>query len=151
MNRDDLIREIQARYRESGASLNELQRRHWAAMEALKLGRGAITIVSKALRISPNTIKKGIQELATDQAGSFATENSRIRRPGGGRKSKHTQSDQFARTRSKKVTAAMEREFQAIGDSAEGRHDKLPVASDMNLIPVESNATGVSPDMRDEL
>ncbi len=58
-------------------------------MEAMKLGRGGITIVSQALRISPNTIKRGIQEIATGQADLNANANARIRKPGGGRKSKN--------------------------------------------------------------
>ena len=88
MNRDDAIREIAERYRQSGRAHNELQRRHWAAQEALKLGRGGITLVSKALRISPNTIKKGMHEIASGQADICLHSNARIRKPGGGRKSK---------------------------------------------------------------
>jgi hypothetical protein len=94
MNREDLIRELQERYRQSGRTLNERQRRHWAAAEAMKLGRGGITIVSKALRISPNTIRRGIREIMTGrQAGSSPDAKLQIRRPGGGRKSKKTSSD----------------------------------------------------------
>lgn len=88
MNRDDVIREIQERYRLAGLSLNERQRRRWAATEAIRLGRGGITAVSKALRISPNTIKRGIQEIAAGDADTVPQANTRIRRPGGGRKSK---------------------------------------------------------------
>jgi hypothetical protein len=95
MNREDLIRELQERYRQSGRTLNERQRRHWAAAEALKLGRGGITIVSKALRISPNTIRRGIREIVADrQAGGWSSDTTlQIRRPGGGRKPKKTSSD----------------------------------------------------------
>jgi len=88
MNREHLIRELQERYRQAGRALSEFQRRHWAAQEAIKLGRGGITLVSKALRISPNTIRRGIQEIESGQAESFLQENARIRRPGGGRKPK---------------------------------------------------------------
>ena len=93
MNREDVIREIQEKYRQSGRSLNEFQRRHWAAMEAMQLGRGGIATVSKAIRISPNTIKKGIKEIATGQADSISHANARVRKPGGGRKSKKTSLD----------------------------------------------------------
>jgi hypothetical protein len=93
MNRSVVIREIQERYRLLGRSLNEFQRRHWAALEAVKIGRGGLTIVSQALRISPNTIKRGIHEIATGQADSYSPTNSRIRKPGGGRKSKKTSLD----------------------------------------------------------
>lgn len=87
MSREVVIREIEERYRLYGRSFNEFQRRHWAATEAMKLGRGGIAIVSKALRISPNTIKKGMQEIVTGQADLLSVENARIRKPGGGRKS----------------------------------------------------------------
>lgn len=86
MNQDQLIREIQERYRVLDRSLNERQRRLWAATEALNRGRGGISLVSRALRISPNTIKKGMQEIRSGQAESAALSQSRIRKPGGGRK-----------------------------------------------------------------
>lgn len=83
-----MIRELRDRYRQSDQSLNELQRRLWAATEAMKIGRGGITIVSKALRIAPNTIRRGMQDIATGQLDSLTQANARIRKPGGGRKSK---------------------------------------------------------------
>jgi hypothetical protein len=88
MNKDDAIREIHERFRQSSRSLNELQRRRWAATEAMKLGRGGITLVSKALRMSRSTIRRGIQDLATGQASLSSDANARVRKPGGGRKSK---------------------------------------------------------------
>jgi len=94
MNQDDLIRDIQERYRLLDRSLNESQRRHWAAAEALKLGRGGITLVGKALRISRSTIRRGIQEIAAGRADS----NSQIRKPGGGRKSKRTALERWSDT-----------------------------------------------------
>jgi hypothetical protein len=87
MNRDDLIREIHEKYQQLDRTLNELQRRLWAATEAMNLGRGGITLVSEALRISRNTIKRGIREIAAGQADAFPHANARIRKPGGGRKS----------------------------------------------------------------
>jgi hypothetical protein len=106
MNREDLIREIQERYRQCGRALNELQRRQWAATEAIKLGRGGITLISKALRISPNTIKRGIQEIADGQVGSSSQANERIRKPGGGRKSKSESVDRLTRIRPAKTDSA---------------------------------------------
>ena len=94
MNRENTILEIQERYRQSGRSFNELERRLWAATEAVRLGRGGITVVSRALRISPNTIKRGIQELGTIPPDSSHDSGSRIRKPGGGRKSINRSSDQ---------------------------------------------------------
>lgn len=86
MNREDVIREICERYDQFGGSLNERQRRLWAAEEAMKLGRGGIATVSKSLRISQNTIKKGMQEIETGQADSLTDVKGRIRKTGGGRK-----------------------------------------------------------------
>lgn len=92
MNREDVIREIQERYRLSGRSLNEFERRLWAATEAMKIGWGGISLVSKALRISPNTIKRGIQDIVTGQVDSYRQANARIRKSGGGRKAKSSSS-----------------------------------------------------------
>jgi hypothetical protein len=64
-------------------------------MEPMKLGWGGISLVSKALRISPNTIKKGIHEINSGQASSFSKTNVRVRKPGGGRKPKSTISNLF--------------------------------------------------------
>lgn len=86
MHREDVMRDISERYETCSSSMNERQRRHWAAEEALKLGRGGITLVSKALRISPNTIKKGMMEIASGQSSEFADTDRRIRKKGGGRK-----------------------------------------------------------------
>jgi len=98
MKHDDMIRDIRVRYRLSARSLNERERRRWAAMEVLKLGRGGITIVSQALRISPNTIKRGIQETAEGPAADSCSQASgRIRKPGGGRKPQKTSLDRSSR------------------------------------------------------
>ena len=93
MTREDVIRDISDRFQRSGLAMNERQRRLWAAAEAIKLPRGGIALVSKALRISPNTIRKGIREIAADQAYSASGLSMRIRKPGGGRKPKEFSSD----------------------------------------------------------
>lgn len=63
-------------------SLNERQRRQFAALEAKQLGHGGIKIVSEAFDISVVTIREGIQELdAKDELPL-----GRIRKAGGGRK-----------------------------------------------------------------
>lgn len=93
MNRDDVIREIQARFRQAGQSLNEAQRRRWAALEALKLGWGGIALVSRALRISPNTLRKGIREVEAGEVDVTSRWTGRIRRSGGGRKPSSTRSE----------------------------------------------------------
>lgn len=64
------------------SSLNERQRRHFAALEANELGHGGIKEVSEAFGISVVTIREGLSELkANDQLPV-----GRIRKEGGGRK-----------------------------------------------------------------
>lgn len=117
MNRDDVIREIQERDRQTGRSLNERERRLWAAAEALKLGRGGLTIVSRALRMSPNTIKRGIREIAEGETGSRSAPGSRIRRPAGGRRTANRAGDDPSGTRS------LDRSAESLRDTHESASD----------------------------
>lgn len=65
-------------------SLNEKDKRRYAAVEALKLGRGGQVYIEEVLGTDRNTIAKGIQEL---ESGEVAQDTGdRIRREGGGRK-----------------------------------------------------------------
>ncbi len=146
MNRDDLILEILDRYRQSGRSLNEFQRRHWAATEAMKLGRGGIAIISKALRISPNTIKRGIQEIETGQTDSLSQESPRIRKPGGGRKSKKSSDEQFARTRVKQAYARDTVQELRSGDcSGENQQHRSPIPTDSEPTQVTDAVSDIGP------
>jgi hypothetical protein len=63
------------------ASLDERQRRLFAAVLALRQGRGGIVTVSHITGLSRTTIRRGIAEL---QAG-VGTDSDRVRRPGSGR------------------------------------------------------------------
>ena len=63
--------------------LNERSRRLVAAAEAQALGHGGIAWVAKASGVSRSTISRGLKELRGD---GKALDPSRIRRPGGGRK-----------------------------------------------------------------
>jgi Rhodopirellula transposase DDE domain len=63
--------------------LNEASLRLWAANEALSLGYGGVTEVSRATELSRTTIHAGIAEL---ESAAVAHEPNRIRRSGGGRK-----------------------------------------------------------------
>lgn len=62
--------------------LDERQRRIFAGLEALKLGRGGDAAVARMLKIDPHTVAKGREELLQRDL-----EIDRIRRHGGGRKS----------------------------------------------------------------
>ena len=62
--------------------LDERTRRLMAANEALAVGRGGISVVSRACGLSRKAIAKGIEEIE----GGRALAPGRIRRPGAGRK-----------------------------------------------------------------
>jgi hypothetical protein len=64
--------------------LSEKDRRQYAALESLKLGRGGTTYISKILAVDRKTILVGRKEL-TAELQDFVPRN-RQRRIGGGRK-----------------------------------------------------------------
>jgi hypothetical protein len=68
---------------ETYSQLSELEKRTYAAVEALKLPRGGISYISKLLGCSRNTINRGIKELKKQAKKPV----NRIRAEGGGRKS----------------------------------------------------------------
>jgi hypothetical protein len=74
--------EIKHRYERVAGELNERTRRLLAASEALTIGWGGISTVSRATGLSRQVISEGIKEL---QAGEKA-KGGRIRGIGGGRK-----------------------------------------------------------------
>lgn len=63
-------------------SLNECQKRHFAALEANELGYHGVTIISKLYNIHPHTIRKGQEELLEEKT----LPKDSIRKKGGGRK-----------------------------------------------------------------
>lgn len=63
--------------------LSEKDRRQYAALEALKFGRGGTTYISEVLAVNRNTIIQGIKELTSQTTVIPA---GRQRRVGGGRK-----------------------------------------------------------------
>ena len=65
-------------------SLSEKDRRRFAAVEALKMGRGGITYISSLMGCDEKTIKKGMIELSDEKAMGRET----IRVSGGGRAAK---------------------------------------------------------------
>src|SRR2546426_3504678 len=80
MNREE---EVKQRYERVATELNERTRRLLAASEALAIGWGGVSMVSRATGLSRPVISQGIKEL---QEGAKVGEG-RIRRKGGGRKS----------------------------------------------------------------
>ena len=56
--------QIESKYRSLASVMDERMRRHWAATEARAYGWGGVRAVSGAIGMSPNTIRKGLTELA---------------------------------------------------------------------------------------
>lgn len=67
-------------------SLQERSKRHYAAIEALKLGFGGKKYIAKLFNMSINTVQKGVLELKTGK-NTDEVLGSRQRKVGGGRKS----------------------------------------------------------------
>lgn len=65
--------------------LSEKDRRHYAAVEAIKLGHGGVTYISKVLSVDRNTIIEGKKELMEFAQYQQIPEDKQRRR-GGGRK-----------------------------------------------------------------
>jgi transposase len=82
-----IIQAIAAKFALLSPLLDERARRLWAAVEARTIGRGGISQVAEATRLSRATIRAGLQELAQPVSPSAAQATvERVRRPGGGRK-----------------------------------------------------------------
>jgi len=84
-----MVKVISEKYEKLRASgMNERLRRHWAACEALSLGRGGISAVSEATGISRTTIRRGMRELEEDYPELLERlkQQGRVRKPGGGRR-----------------------------------------------------------------
>ena len=92
MHDEAIERELTAKYRSLSPLMDERMRRQWAATEARALGWGGLRAVSAALGMSPNTIRKGIDELVARDADPEAEVDSRVRKVGGGRK-RQTETD----------------------------------------------------------
>lgn len=87
-----VIQGIESRYAALAPLLDERMRRHWAAAEAQAYGWGGVRAVSRAIGMSPNTIVKGITELAAWREDPKVGLTTRLRGKGGGRRSA-TQAD----------------------------------------------------------
>ncbi len=90
--------QIREQYRLIRDSLDERGRREWAASEAMALGYGGIARVHRGTGIVPSTIGKGIKELRERRVAEVQGEpKRRVRRPGGGRRSKVVEDPQLLR------------------------------------------------------
>jgi len=75
-------RAIGERFRAVAGTLDERQRRVWAAAEARSHGRGGIAAVARASGMAENTVRKGLAELDAPQQLPVG----RVRKAGAGRK-----------------------------------------------------------------
>jgi hypothetical protein len=80
------IQGIESRYDALCALMDERMRRQWAAAEAKSYGWGGIRAVSVATGLSPNTIAKGLAELAVREENPTVAIKVRLRARGAGRK-----------------------------------------------------------------
>ena len=76
--------EISKEWIKAFGSLNEAQKRWFAAVKAKELGYGGVSKVSRATGLSRTTVTQGLVDLEAD--GPLSLESDRLRREGGGRK-----------------------------------------------------------------
>ncbi len=80
------LQQLEAKYRSLVPLMDEHMRRQWAATEARAYGWGGVRAVSGVIGMSPNTITKGLSELAAREEHPDAPLDAHLRRKGGGRK-----------------------------------------------------------------
>jgi hypothetical protein len=81
-----VVERIRRKFLAVGPVLDERSRRQWAASEALEQGWGGLTAVAAATGLARDTIRVGLQELRQREAHPDEWPESRLRRPGAGRK-----------------------------------------------------------------
>jgi hypothetical protein len=81
-----MIARIRRKYRMLAPEMDERRRRQWAASEARELGWGGVSLVCRATGLSRPTINAGMKELDLPSR-QRTREATRVRQPGGGRKS----------------------------------------------------------------
>jgi len=86
MQDEAVLRAIESKYRSLSVLMDERMRRQWAAAESRAYGWGGVRAVSGVIGMSPNTIRKGLAELAVRDENPEAPVESGLRRKGAGRK-----------------------------------------------------------------
>ena len=77
---------IRRKYQSLLPEMDERRRRQWAAAEARELGWGGVSLVARATGLSRPTITAGLREL-DEPIPQRAARATRVRQPGGGRRS----------------------------------------------------------------
>src|ERR1035437_3557838 len=86
MHHQPSFEQIEAKYHSLAPLMDERMRRQWAATESRAYGWGGVQAVSGAIRMSPNTIRKGLAELAARDRNPEGAVDVRWRKTGGGGK-----------------------------------------------------------------
>ncbi len=81
------VGEARRRYRQMASVLNEQSRRRFVALEAQSLGHGGVSAMSRISGLARSTIYRGF----SDVSHKVSAPPGRMRKPGGGRKSKVSQ------------------------------------------------------------
>jgi len=82
-----MLATVQEKFDRLSSMMSEKLRRHWAACEAMAMGRGGISAVAQETGLSRTTIRKGIREVSEEMPHLVEEiAGQRIRRPGGGRR-----------------------------------------------------------------
>ena len=86
MQNEIVRQQVEAKYRSLSPLMDERMRRQWAASESRAYGWGGVQAVSGAIHMSPNTIRKGLAELAAREEQSRCGDRYALAQKGGGRK-----------------------------------------------------------------
>jgi hypothetical protein len=81
-----MLTAVVMKYDKLSSMMDERLQRHWAACEAIALGYGGVSQVSRATGLSRVTIRKGIAEVQGTMPDLAREIEGRVRRPGGGRR-----------------------------------------------------------------
>ena len=92
MQEEAALLAIESRYRSLSVLMDERMRRQWAAAESRAYGWGGVRAVGSVIGMSPNTIRKGLEELAVRDENPEAPLEPNLRKAGAGRK-RHTEAD----------------------------------------------------------
>jgi hypothetical protein len=92
MIRGAQVRTAEQRYRQMAPVLNEQSRRRFVALEARALGHGGVSAMARISGLARSTIYRGLSDIRDD----ICAPPGRVRKPGGGRKSKVSQDPTLA-------------------------------------------------------